>query len=112
VLTAAVEVVLIGELHELYGRPAPGDARARALAYLARWSGHRAVDDSVAPGLGVLLGGAGLRALRLQMTRRLARSVPTAAPFVVGATLGGRGNRRATESLARRVLDDLRGPRP
>jgi hypothetical protein len=112
VLTAAVEVVLIGELHELHGRRPPGDARARALAYLSGWSGQRAVDDSVVPGLGVLLGGAGLRALRLRMTRRLARSVPAAAPFLVGAALGGQGNRRATETLARRVLADLRGPRP
>ncbi|MGY1822155.1 hypothetical protein [Geodermatophilus sp. SYSU D00079] len=111
VLTAAVEVVLVGELHELYGRPAPGDARARALAYLSSWSGQRAVDDSVTPGLGVLLGGASLRALRHRMTRRLARSVPAAAPFLVGAALGGRGNRRATETLARRVLADLRRPR-
>ncbi|MGY1662940.1 hypothetical protein ACI78Q_17090 [Geodermatophilus sp. SYSU D00705] len=111
VLTAAVEVVLIGELHELYGRPAPGDARARALAYLSSWSEQRAVDDSVVPGLGVLLGGAGLRALRHRMTRRLARSVPAAAPFLVGAALGGRGNRRGTEDLARRVLADLLRPR-
>ena len=36
VLIGAVEVVLIGELHELHGRPATGDARARANAYLAR----------------------------------------------------------------------------
>jgi hypothetical protein len=111
VLTAAVEVVLLGELHELAGRPAPGDARARALAYLSSWSAQRAVDGSAAPGLGVLLGTAGLRTLRQQMTRRMARSVPAAAPFLVGAALGGRGNRKATEALARRVLADLRRPR-
>ncbi|MGK5112636.1 MULTISPECIES: hypothetical protein [unclassified Geodermatophilus] len=109
VLTAAVEVVLIGELHELHGRPAPGDARARAGAYLSSWSAQRAVDGAaVAPGLGALLGTAGLRTLRLRMTRRLARSIPAAAPFLVGAALGGRGNLKATESLAGRVLTDLR----
>ncbi|MGY1690946.1 hypothetical protein [Geodermatophilus sp. SYSU D01105] len=113
VLTAAVEVVLIGELHELYGRPAPGDARARAGAYLSSWSAQRAVDDSAAvPALGVLLTGATLRTLRRRMTRRLARTVPAAAPFLVGAALGGRGNRKLTEALARRVLADLRAARP
>ncbi|MDP9431077.1 MAG: hypothetical protein M3Q47_20425, partial [Actinomycetota bacterium] len=111
VLTAAVEVVLLGELHELHGRPAPGDARARALAYLSSWTQQRAVDEAVVPGLGAVLGSAGLRTLSRRMTRRMARSVPGAAPFLVGAALGGRANRRATEALARRVLADLRRPR-
>ena len=111
VLVGGVEVVLIGELHELYGRPASGDARTRASAYLASWSAQRSV-DGMGPGLSSLLGGAGLRALRRQVTRRIARGIPAAAPFLVGAALAGRGNRRATEGLARKVLDDLRAPRP
>ncbi|MGY1763315.1 hypothetical protein ACI79G_20665 [Geodermatophilus sp. SYSU D00779] len=112
VLTAAVELVLLGELHELYGRPAPGDARDRALAYLSSWTRQRAVEESVVPRLGAVLGSAGLRTLSRRMTRRMARSVPGAAPFLVGAALGGRANRKATEALARRVLADLRRPRP
>lgn len=111
VLTAAVEVVLLGELHELHGRPAAGDARARALAYLSSWTRQRAVDDAAPPGLSAVLGAAGVRTLSRRMTRRMARSVPGAAPFLVGAALGGRANRRATEALARRVLTDLRRPR-
>lgn len=112
VLVAAVEVVLIGELHELHGRRAPGDARERAGAYLAGWSGQRSVDVAGVGGLGALLGGAGMRALQRRMTRRLARSVPAAAPFLIGAALAGRGNRRATEQLAERILADLRADRP
>jgi hypothetical protein len=46
------------------------------------------------------------------VSRRLARAVPAAAPFMIGAALGGRSNRRATENLAERVLADLRAPRP
>jgi hypothetical protein len=46
------------------------------------------------------------------VTRRLAGAVPSAAPFLLGAALGGRVNRRATESLAARLRADLRGPRP
>ncbi|MGY2001849.1 hypothetical protein [Blastococcus sp. SYSU DS1024] len=110
VLVAAVEVVLLGELHELHGRRPPGDATARAQAYLEAWSQQRAVAGVGAAGLGSVLGTAGMRALRRRMTRRLAGAVPGAAPFLVGAALSGRVNRRATETLARRVLSDLRGP--
>ena len=46
------------------------------------------------------------------MTRRLAGAIPSAAPFLIGAALAGRGNRKATETLAERVLADLRRPRP
>jgi hypothetical protein len=112
VLVAGVEIVLMAELHELYGRAAPGDARDRAAAYLASWSAQRSVDGAGAAGMGVLLGGAGLRALQRRMTRRLGRAVPSAAPFLIGAALAGRGNRRITETLAERVLADLRTPRP
>jgi hypothetical protein len=69
------------------------------------------MDDAMGPGLVSVLGSAGLHALRRRLTRRVARSVPSAAPFFLGAALGGRGNRKATEALARRVLADLRGQR-
>jgi hypothetical protein len=110
VLLAGVEVVLVGELHELYGRPAAGDAPTRAAAYLASWSEQRSVDRAGSAALGTLLAGAGLRALQRRLTRKLAGAVPSAAPFMLGAMLGGRGNRRATDTLARRLLADLRGP--
>ncbi len=107
VLTAAVEVVLIGELHELHGRPAPGDARARGAAYLSRWSelqsGHGA------SGLTSVLGAAGLRALQRRLGRPVAGKAPSSAPLFLGAALAGRGNRWATETLAARVLRELRG---
>jgi hypothetical protein len=112
VLIAGVEMVLIGELHELYGRPAGGDARARAAAYLASWSTQRSVEGTGLAGLGVLLGAAGMRVLPRRVTRKLAGAVPAGAPLLLGAALAGRGNRRATEALAEQVLADLRGPRP
>ena len=112
VLIGAVEVVLIGELHELHGRRAPGDARERAAAYLASWSAQRSVDGVGAAGLGSLLGAAGVRALRRRVTRKLAGTASSAAPLMIGAAVSSRLNRRATESLARRVLADLRGSRP
>jgi hypothetical protein len=107
VLIGAVEVVLLGELHELHGRPASGDARGRASAYLSSWSEQRAFDRTQPAGLGSLLGAAGVGALRRQVGRRMARSVSSAAPFLLGAAVGSRVNRRATEKLASRVLADL-----
>jgi hypothetical protein len=111
VLVAAVEVVLVGELHELYGARPSGDARDRAAAYLASWSARRSVDRTGSAGLGSL-GAVGLRAVRRRLTRRLAGSAPSAAPLLVGAALGGRLNRTATETLAQRLRKDLRGPLP
>jgi hypothetical protein len=110
VLVGAVEVVLLGELHELYGRPADGDARTRASAYLSSWSAQRSVDAAGLAGLGSLLGVAGIQALRRRLTHRLARAVPSAAPLMIGAAIAGRLNRRATATLAERVLADLRTP--
>ena len=107
-LTAAVEVVLLGELHELYGRPAPGSDRDRAAAYLASWTSQRAVEGGSRQGMGTVLGTAGFRALRRRLSRRLARNVGSAAPLLVGAALGGRVNLKSTETLARRVRTDLR----
>ncbi|SDG30758.1 hypothetical protein [Klenkia brasiliensis] len=112
VLVAAVEVVLIGELHELHGRPAPGDARERAAAYLTSWTHQRAVDTGSGGGGGLLatLGSAGVNALRRRVTRRLARNVSSAAPLLLGAGLAARSNRKATTQLAEAVLADLRAP--
>ena len=112
VLLGAVEVVMVGELHELYGRRAPGDAAARASAYLAGWSAQRSVDGAGAVGLGSLLGTAGGRALRRRVTRRLAGTTSSAAPLLLGAAVSSRLNRRATESLAASILADLRAARP
>ncbi|GAB3346647.1 hypothetical protein [Modestobacter lapidis] len=108
VLVAAVEVVLVGELHELYRRPAPGDARERARAYLTSWSTQRAVGTTGSGGLFSRLSSAGAQALRRRVTRRLAGSATSFAPLLVGATLSARSNSKATVALAERVLADLR----
>ncbi|GAA4754728.1 hypothetical protein GCM10023328_42780 [Modestobacter marinus] len=107
VLVAAVEVVLVGELHELAGRPAPGDARTRAGAYLSSWSTQRAVGSTSSGGMFAALSTAGTAALRRRITRRLARSTTSVAPLLVGATLAARANRKATAALADRLRADL-----
>ena len=47
-LVAAVEIKLIAELHEVYGVPATGPLRGRAIAYVVAWSERRGVDPLVA----------------------------------------------------------------
>jgi hypothetical protein len=107
VLVAAVEVVLVGELHELAGRRAGGDARGRAGAYLTSWTTQQAVGGIGTGGLLAMLGSAGAAAVRRRITRRLARSTTSMAPLLVGAALSARGNRKATVVLADRLRADL-----
>jgi hypothetical protein len=104
VLVAAVEVVLVGELHELAGRPAPGDAAGRARAYLTSWTTQRPAGGTGAGGLFGVISTATAAAMRRQVTRRLARSTTSMAPLLLGATLAARANTKATVVLA----DELR----
>jgi hypothetical protein len=106
-LVGAVEVVLVGKLHELAGRRPAGDARARARAYLTRWTDERAVGSQAAGGVFSTLGAAGAAALRRRITRRMARGTTSMAPLMVGATLSSRANRKATVTLADRLRADL-----
>src|SRR5205814_5196012 len=48
----AVEMKLIGELHEVYGRPIEGNGGQRAVALLQAWAGRRGVNPLM-PGVGV-----------------------------------------------------------
>ena len=106
-LVGAVEVVLVGELHELAGQRPAGDARARAAAYLTSWTDQRAVGSQAVGGVFSALGSAGAAALRRRITRRMARSTTSMAPLMVGATLASRANRKATVTLADRLRADL-----
>jgi hypothetical protein len=109
-LVGAVEVVLVGELHELAGRRPGGNARARAGAYLSSWTNQRAMGSQAAGGVFSALGSAGAAALGRRITRRMARSTTSMAPLMVGATLASRANRKATGTLADRLRADLQLP--
>jgi hypothetical protein len=103
----AVELRLIGELHEVYSRPVVGPARQRAAALVTAWVRRRGVDP-LAGGVAGALGLAARRELRARVLRRLGRNVATLAPFLAGAVAGAEINRRETVALAERVLADLR----
>lgn len=106
---ASVELKLIAELHEVYGRRPPGNARERAAAYLASWTSERGVKITKPASLDAAMGGQFRRQLRQQIMKRTLRNLPNLTPFLIGAAVGAFMNRRDTARLAARVRKDLRG---
>ena len=111
---AAVEMKLVAELHEVYGRPVPGRGTDRALAVARAWAERRGVTTQT------LTSGAGLgevvsrgtrneimRLVRRRLMRRTLRNTSSLAPFLIGAVAGAELNRRATASLGDAVVRDL-----
>jgi hypothetical protein len=104
----AVEMKLIGELHEVYGRPVTGSAGQRAAALIQAWSGQRGVNPLV-PGVGVatVLGTAARKELQGMLLRRFGRNLTTMGPLLTGAAVAGYLNRRATRNLGEHIKKDL-----
>ncbi|MFG2229893.1 hypothetical protein ACGFNX_07695 [Streptomyces sp. NPDC048723] len=105
---AAIELKLIAELHEVYGRRPHGGLKERSLAYLTAWTEERGVDLTKPTTLNAALGGQMKRELRQQIMKRMFRSLPNLMPFMVGAAVGAVMNRRDTRKLAEKVRGDLR----
>ncbi|SES35517.1 hypothetical protein [Streptomyces qinglanensis] len=105
---AGVELKLIAELHEVYGRRAPGNVRERAAAYLSAWASERGIEVTRPATLSAAMNGELRRRLRRQITKRTLRTLPNLAPFLIGAAAGAVLNRRDTARLAERVRADLR----
>ncbi|WP_406145432.1 hypothetical protein [Streptomyces sp. NBC_01012] len=105
---AAVEMKLVAELHEVYGRRPPGNIGQRSGAYLTAWTEERGIDVSRPTTLNAALGGQMKRELRQQIMKRTARDLPNLIPFMIGAAVGALMNRRDTGRLADRVRKDLR----
>ncbi|WP_229925138.1 EcsC family protein [Streptomyces sulfonofaciens] len=105
---AAIELKLIAELHEVYGRRPPGGLKERSIAYLTSWSGERGIDVTKPWTVNSAVGTQMKRELRQQITKRLVRNLPNLMPLMVGAAVGAVMNRRDTRRLAERVRGDLR----
>jgi hypothetical protein len=105
----AVEMKLIGELHEVYGRPVTGGPGQRAAALVQAWSGQRGVNPLV-PGVGVatVLGTAARKELQGMLLRRFGRNLTTMGPLLTGAAVAGYLNRRATRNLGEHIQKDLK----
>jgi hypothetical protein len=113
VAVVAVELKLIGELHEVYGQPIKGNTGERASALLHAWSGQRGVNPLL-PGVGIasILGTASRRELQNTLLRRFGRNLTALGPFLTGAAVASYLNRRATRNLGEKVQKDLRKKRP
>lgn len=109
VAIVSIEIKLIGELHEVYGVPVPGNGTQRAVHLVQAWASQRGVNPLL-PGVGVgaVLGTAARKELRDRLLRRFGRNLTTLGPLLTGAAVAGYLNRRATLGLGDRIREDLR----
>jgi hypothetical protein len=106
-VVVGIEVKLVAELHEAFGRPAEGNAAERMRAYLAAWAHRRGV--FLIPGGVVFAPGSPLaRLLRRRLIARAGRSAASLGPLLTGAVAGAMLNRSAVRSLGRDIVRDLR----
>jgi hypothetical protein len=111
---AAVEMKLVAELHEVYGRPVPGATSERAAAIVRAWAERRGVtaDLLTRPGAVSDVLGRGtrnelIRIVRRRLLQRAGRNLSSLAPMLIGAVAGAEVNRRATRNLGEAVVRDL-----
>lgn len=104
-----IELKLVAELHEAYGRAVAGPPAVRAAAYLGAWTRRRGLDPFAArTGLSDAIGAAARRELRRRLVRRAGTNATTVLPFFTGAAAGASLNARETRRLAERIVRDLR----
>lgn len=113
IAVAAIELKLIGELHEVYGSPVRGTPMQRATALLTAWASRRGVNPlTPGRGMGAVLSTAARKELRDRLLRRFGRNLTTLAPLLTGAAVGAELNRRATRAVGDEIRADLRAKRP
>jgi hypothetical protein len=103
----AVELKLVAELHEVYGRRAPGSNPARMLAYLTAWSQRRGVRLST-NGIAMAVGSPVRRQLERRLLAKAGQSTLALAPLLTGAAAGAVIDHHETRRLGNLVRDDLR----
>jgi hypothetical protein len=110
VAVVAIEIKLIGELHELYSAPIRGNAAERAVALVRAWAERRGVNPMLeGMGAAAVLGTAARKELRDRLLRRFGRNLTTYGPMLTGAAVASFLNRRATLSLGQQIRRDLTG---
>jgi hypothetical protein len=111
---AAVEMKLIAELQEVYGRPVSGTPSQRGMAIVVAWAERRGVTPmafATPGGLAEALGRGTrehfTRLLRRRLLGRMGRNLTSLAPLLAGAAAGAELNRRATRSFGEAVAKDI-----
>jgi hypothetical protein len=108
VAVVAIELKLVAELHEVYGRAAVGTPAVRTAAYLGAWTRRRGLRPGAGGGLPGIVTGAARRELRRRLLRRGAENTVTVLPFMAGAVAGASMNSRETKKLGAAITKDLR----
>ena len=112
VAVVAIELKLMGELHEVYGQPLAGNTGQRAAALIQSWSSQRGVNPLLpGVGIGTVLGTASRRELQSTLLKRFGHNLATFGPMLTGAAVASYLNRRATRNLGDRVKKDLKKSR-
>ena len=106
-LLVGIELKLVAELHEVYGRPAMGRFPERMSAYVASWAHRRGV-FMIEGGLIFAAGSPLARLLRRRLAFRAGRSAFSLGLMLTGAAAGALFNRRETRKLGREIQRDLR----
>ena len=113
----AVEMKLVAELHEVYGRPITGTPVERGLVLARAWAERRGVTVGALAepgGVALILGRTTRREVVKLLQRRLARrgigNLTAVAPFLIGAAAGATLNSRATRSIGAAVNRELAAP--
>ncbi len=109
VAVVAIELKLIGELHEVYGHPLTGSATDKAITLMQSWSSRRGINPLV-PGSAVatVLGTATRKQMRDMVLKRFGRNLTTLGPFLTGAAIASYLNKRQTRKLGEEITGDLR----
>lgn len=109
IAVVAIELKLVGELHEVYGSPVPGQGGRKATALLQSWSQQRGVNPMMLSSTGVstALGVTARREFTERLARRFRGNLPTLAPLLAGAAVAGYLNQRTTRTLGNRLRSDL-----
>jgi uncharacterized protein (DUF697 family) len=109
VAVVAIELKLIGELHEAYGHSLTGSTTQKAVTLMQSWAGRRGVNPMI-PGssIATVLGTATRKQLRDMILKRFGRNLTTLGPFLTGAAIASYLNKRQTRKLGEEVTRDLR----
>jgi hypothetical protein len=103
----AIELKLIAELHEVYGRPAPGSTPQRMIAYVGSWAERRGVRITTS-GLALAMGSPLRRKLERRLLAKASKSALSLAPLFTGAAAGALIDHHETRRLGNLVREDLR----
>lgn len=118
-VVAAIEMKLVAELHEVYGRPITGTDQERGAAILEAWALRKGIDmaelrgrRSASSALGQGARSQIVQIVRRKLVARAARNISSLLPLLVGAVAGAELNRRATRDIGDELAHDLQNQHP